>query len=359
MSRSPRLGSSAKSWRRWVRLIFWWCFFSSAQAGRRCKAGTLIDCSLAQLRLARSATRLESMRSIRSFQDLTNDAAPSSWSWAASASMSMPALAKSARTVSQSPPSGAQRRADLAVVGEGLEGALGHGVDREGRGERLHIEGVGGLRVLGAGAGPQQALGAGAGVGGALEARRGEQLAIGLVGALGDGDAEPVGELGRNLAGDRDVPAADEERGHRGDGRVQAGRDAPLDAAQVGIGRRDVLLAREQQRDVDRHAGEDRLLDGGQAFRGAGNLDEEVGLAGALDEGRAQPRACSSVSWASSGETSSDTQPSTPSVRSKIGRNRSAAWVRSASASSKNSSSRRLGRGRRPANRPRRSRRCS
>src|SRR5256886_8130695 len=45
------------------------------------------------------------------------------------------------------------------------------------------------------------------------------------------------------------------------------------------------------------------------------------------------------VSWASSGDTSNDTQPSTPRVRSQIGRNRSAARVRSSSASSKNNSS--------------------
>ena len=45
------------------------------------------------------------------------------------------------------------------------------------------------------------------------------------------------------------------------------------------------------------------------------------------------------VSWARSGDTSSDTHPSTPSVFSQIGRNRSAARVMSASASSKNSAS--------------------
>ena len=154
----------------------------------------------AQLAL-RIAALLDSMQAIRSFHDLTKDAAPSSCSRAASASMSMPALAKLARTVSQSPPSGASVCADLAVVGEGLERALRHGVDGEGRGERLHIKHVGGFGILGAGAGPKQALRAGAGIGGALEARRGEQLQIGLVGALGDGDAEPVGQLGRDLAG--------------------------------------------------------------------------------------------------------------------------------------------------------------
>ncbi len=198
--------------------------------------------------------------------------------------MSMPALAKVGENRLAVAAIRCQRLADLAVIGEGLQGALGHGVDREGRRERLHIEGVGGFRVLGAGAGPQQALGTGAAVGSALKARRGEQVEIGLVGALADGDAEPVGELCRNLAGDRDVPAADEERGHRGDGRVQPSRDPPLDAAQVRFGRRDVLLAGEQQCDVDRHAGKDRLLDGRQSFRGTGNLDEEIGLAGTLVE---------------------------------------------------------------------------
>ena len=108
-----------------------------------------------------------------------------------------------------------------------------------------------------------------------------EQLAVGLVGALGDGDAQPIGQFGRHLAADRDVPAADEQRGDRGDGRVQPSFDAPLDTTQIGMRRRDILLAREQQRDVDRDAGENRLLDGRKSFRRAGDLDEEVGLAGA------------------------------------------------------------------------------
>ena len=49
----------------------------------------------------------------------------------------------------------------------------------------------------------------------------------------------------------------------------------------IRLGGREVLLAREQQRDVDRDAGEDRLLDRRQAFLGAGNLDEQVRLPGA------------------------------------------------------------------------------
>jgi hypothetical protein len=45
------------------------------------------------------------------------------------------------------------------------------------------------------------------------------------------------------------------------------------------------------------------------------------------------------VSWESSGDTSSDTQPSTPSVRPCAGRNASAARRRSSIASSRKSSS--------------------
>jgi hypothetical protein len=45
------------------------------------------------------------------------------------------------------------------------------------------------------------------------------------------------------------------------------------------------------------------------------------------------------VSSTRSGETSSEAQPSTPPVRSWIGRNRSAAWARSSTARAKNSSS--------------------
>ena len=218
------------------------------------------------------------MRAIRSFQDFTKDAAPSSCSRCGER-VDVDARLGEAREHRLA--IAAVRRqsiADLAVIGEGLERALRHRVDRERRGERLHIEDVGGLRILGAGAGPEQALRPGAGIGGALPARRSQQLAIGLVGALRDGDAEAVGQLRRHLSGDGDVPAADEHRGDRADRGIEARLDAPLDAAQIGFGRRQILLAREQQRDVDRNAGEDRFLDRRQAFLGAGDFDEQVGL---------------------------------------------------------------------------------
>src|SRR4029453_2014882 len=107
---------------------------------------------------------------------------------------------------------------------------------------------------------------------------------------------------------------------------------------QERIGRVDVVLAREEQRHVDRNPGEDRLFDGGQPLPSAGKLDEKVRGAGRACRALAAASVLA-VSCASRGETSSDTQPSTPAVRSQIGRNRSAARVRSSSASSKKSSS--------------------
>ena len=107
------------------------------------------------------------------------------------------------------------------------------------------------------------------------------------VGALGDGNAQAVAQAVWNLVRDRHVPAADEKRGHGSDLRIEAGGDAPLDAAHVGFGRRDVVLAREQQRDVDRHAGEDRLLDRRDAGAGAGNLDEQIGASARAHAARA------------------------------------------------------------------------
>ena len=111
--------------------------------------------------------------------------------------------------------------------------------------------------------------GTGARIIGALPARRGEQIDIGLVGALADGDAELVAQRLRHLAGDGDIPAADEQRGDGSDIGIEPRRDAPLDAAHIGFGRGHIMLAREQQRDVDRNAGEDRFLDCRQAFLGA------------------------------------------------------------------------------------------
>ena len=56
----------------------------------------------------------------------------------------------------------------------------------------------------------------------------------------------------------------------------------------------------------------------------------------ALAWSRAASRIVPAVSSARSGLTSIETKPSTPLVRSYTGRNRSAAFVRSSSASSKN-----------------------
>ncbi len=220
--------------------------------------------------------RFDSIDSIRSSQDLTKAPLPSSCSRSARASTSIPALVELRQHLLGVAAVGRHRLADLAVVGEGVQGRLGHRVDRERRGEALDVEGVGGVGVLGPGARPEQPLRPRALVHQPLRARRVEQLAVAGVGAVADRQPEPVAQLAGHLVGDGDVPAAHEDRGDRGDVGIEPGLDPPFDPLHVGVGGGEVVLAREQQGDVDRDPGEDRLLDRRQPGRGAGDLDEEV-----------------------------------------------------------------------------------
>ncbi len=87
------------------------------------------------------------------------------------------------------------------------------------------------------------------------------------------------------------------------------------------------------------------LVEGGAEHGAAGApsfvpgiLMNTFGLAARTNRSLAS-RSVLAVSCASRGETSSDTRPSTPSVLSCTGRNRSAAWLMSASARSKKSAS--------------------
>src|SRR5262247_2291907 len=57
---------------------------------------------------------------------------------------------------------------------------------------------------------------------------------------------------------------------------METSRDTALDATHVGVGSGHIVLAREEQRDVDRHSRKNRLLDRRQPFLCAWDLDEEV-----------------------------------------------------------------------------------
>ena len=142
-----------------------------------------------------------------------------------------------------------------------------------------------------------------------------------------------------SLSADRLVPAADEQRRHRRHHRIQPGLDAPFDAAQVGLGGRDGT-ARAENSSV--------TLIGTPLKIDSSIAGTPSGVPGILTNRLARSpcrwmRAAASmlpaVSAASSGDSSIDTQPSTPSVASNTGRNRSAARRRSSSASSMNSAS--------------------
>ena len=160
-SRSPRSGSAAKRSRRCAvpdlgevgleRL--------PRRPSRRDGAGATLT---SHRRAHATFSRSVSIDSSRSSQDLAKAFLPSSWRRAASASTPIPALSNSGQHLLGVAAVGGHRLADLAVVGEGVQGRLGHRVDRERRGEALDVEDVGGLGVLGPGARPEQPLRAGA-----------------------------------------------------------------------------------------------------------------------------------------------------------------------------------------------------
>src|SRR6267142_2023836 len=156
---------------------------------------------------------------------------------------------------------------------QGLQCALRHGVHGEGRSEAPDVKNVGGLRVLGSRACPQPALRTCAEVVDTLPARRAQKSARRLVGAFSDGDAKLVAQLVRHFALNGGVPTADEYRCDGGDIGIEPGLDAPLDAAQKRLGGRDVLLAGEQERDIDGYTRKNCLLDRGESFLRPGNLD--------------------------------------------------------------------------------------
>ena len=134
--------------------------------------------------------------------------------------------------------------------------------------------------ILRARARHQEPLWRGAEIGQPLAAVGGDESPIGRIAVLADGDAEPVAQVLGQLLGRGRVPAADEERRHRADPRVEARVDPPLDAAEIRLGGGEVVGGGEEQRHVHRHAREDRLLDRRQPLGRAWNLDEQVRPAG-------------------------------------------------------------------------------
>ena len=159
ISRSPRPGSSANSSRRCRSLEL-------AVLGLERRPGQPVASVVASCRpwLRPQPSACASMRSIRSFQEATNDAAPSLWSCAASAVTSIPASAnrparpRSRRRRAPSGRRGSPWSSKASRVPSGMVLTV------LGAARPVDVERVGGVGVLGAGAGPQQPLRPSAGV---------------------------------------------------------------------------------------------------------------------------------------------------------------------------------------------------
>ena len=132
---------------------------------------------------------------------------------------SMPASAARRSVSSAAVVLGSKARVGVAVIGEGAQGGLGHGVDDVRGDQLLDVEHVGVGGVLGGGARPQRSLRPRAGVAQGEPARVGEAVAVAAVREAGVGDRDAAAQVGarRQQRVGLGIDARDEERGDRGD----------------------------------------------------------------------------------------------------------------------------------------------
>src|SRR5665213_106040 len=196
------------------------------------------------------------------------------------------------------------------MFGESFQSGFWHRIHGEGPGKGLNVQDVGGFGVLGSSAGPEKALGTGAGVQDAHPPWRVKQSAVSLIGLSGDGDAtEPTSGFS---------PA--EMR------RSMPRRYASAAATYCAPENSRVTLTGTPAKIASSMAGRPSLV--------PGILMKRLGRSARACRVLAAARVAA-VLRASRGETSKDTQPSTRSVWSWIGRNKSAACCRSSIANSK------------------------
>ena len=187
---------------------------------------------------------------------------------------------------------------DPPVVGDRVEGGLGHGVDHVRCDQAGHVPGVLVSRVLDAGGGPQRALWPGARCCQRLPPIGGDRFLVALVGEPGVGDgglaAQRGGPAGADLVqapAHLGVHAGHEKRRHRGDaGQVPPGSAGTFEAGQERLDHLGVAGQGEDQCDVDAdplgQASADRrqpLLDGGDFHEQVGPVHQPPQCAGLGD----------------------------------------------------------------------------
>ena len=176
-------------------------------------------------------------------------------------------------------------RAAVRVVARGVDGRVGHGVDRVRADQLVDVERVGVLGVLRRRRRPQRTLHVGALGRQRVPALAAEDAPELLVGDPRVGDGGLALELGRAaLLVERGVDLAVDARDEEArDGRDPvdrlAGVGAALQAADVGLRDLHVALHVEQERHVHGDARGGQLLERLDALGGAGHLDEDVVLA--------------------------------------------------------------------------------
>ena len=110
------------------------------------------------------ALLFEAITAISSFQELTNDFAPSVLERGGQSVDIDSGVRELRQHLLAVTPVCRQGRADFAVIGESFQCSLGHRVHGEGRSEGLDVKDVGGLGIFGSSAGPKEPLRTRAGI---------------------------------------------------------------------------------------------------------------------------------------------------------------------------------------------------
>src|SRR5437762_53751 len=104
-----------------------------------------------------------------------------------------------------------------------------------------------------------------------MPAGRTQEFAGGFIRSLRHGNTQSISERLRYLFGNSGIPPAHEDRSDRSNIWIETRVQAPFNAAQKRLGRRQVVLAGEEERDVDRHTRKDGFLNRRQPFLGSWN----------------------------------------------------------------------------------------
>src|SRR6185437_13959282 len=162
------------------------------------------------------------------------------------------------------------------VLAESEQCFLRYSVDRVWRGKRIDVENIRCAGIFGASARKEQTLLARAEISQALPAVGLQYIPILFVDLLPHGDTQFIAQRVWNLVHGCAVPTAQKHRCNGADIRAESRIDAAFEAAHVCLCRCEVLVTREEKRDVDGDAICNRFFYRWNPLTCPGNLDVQI-----------------------------------------------------------------------------------